>query len=121
MVGNSGRNREQARVVRVEFRQLAVARCCNMATSFAIASCIVQTDEDLGDQSGPARLMARAAAAASITVEILVKWNQVFPIRVVVKHLRIAEHRPLAAAIAEGELSADVFEREPDFGRDVEF
>jgi prevent-host-death family protein len=31
------------------------------------------------------------------------------------------QNSPLAAAIAEGELSADVFEREPDFGRDVEF
>ena len=31
------------------------------------------------------------------------------------------QNSPLAAAIAEGVLSADVFEREPDFGRDVEF
>jgi len=31
------------------------------------------------------------------------------------------QNSPLAEAIASGELSADAFEREPDFGRDIDF
>src|SRR4051794_30211035 len=69
--------------------------------SFAIAGCIVQTDKNLGDQSGPTCLMAGAAATPGIAVEILEKRNEVFPVRIVVKHLRITEHGPFAACIAK--------------------
>src|SRR5689334_15328142 len=72
----------------------------------AIASGVVQTNEDLRDQSGPTRLMAGAAAAAGVAVEIFVEGNIVFPIRIVVEQLRITEHGPFSVCIA-GENARD--------------
>ena len=44
-----------------------------------------EIDEDLGDQAGPAGLMAGAAAAARVAVKIFVEGDQVAPVWIVVE------------------------------------
>ena|SRR5215831_3922007 len=54
-----------------------------------------------GNNAGPAGLMARAEAGAIITMEILVKQDQVAPVRVFLKLPRAAVYRPPAIPVPE--------------------
>src|SRR5262245_19738723 len=47
----------------------------------------------LGDQAGPAGLMAGANAPAVVAVEILVEQDQVAPVRIALEPLVLAVHR----------------------------
>src|SRR5947209_10257780 len=57
--------------------------------------------EELGDEAGPARLVARADAGAVVAVEVLVEQNHVAPVRVALELLRVAEDRPAAVLAAQ--------------------
>src|SRR5579864_3136728 len=57
--------------------------------------------QKLGDQRGPAGLMARSQARAVVAVEIFVKQRIIAEIRIVLESLRAAEHRPAAAGVAQ--------------------
>src|SRR5207249_9209046 len=57
--------------------------------------------EELGDEAGPARLVARADAGAVVAVEVLVEQNDVAPVRVALELLRGAEDRPAAVFAAQ--------------------
>src|SRR5438876_7276154 len=56
--------------------------------------------EELGDEAGPARLVARADAGAVVAVEVLVEQNHVAPVRVALELLRVAVDRPAAVLAA---------------------
>ena len=43
---------------------------------------LVQANENLGDQAGPARLMAGSTAATVIAMEVFVEGDQIAPVRV---------------------------------------
>ena len=58
----------------------------------AYGSLVVLLDE-LGDQSGPAGLVARADPGAVVAVEVFVEWDQITPVRVVLEFFRAAENR----------------------------
>src|SRR5688500_12301581 len=45
--------------------------------------------------------MAGPDASAGVAVEVLVKWNEVVPQRIVLKELDRAEHRPPSPAVVE--------------------
>src|SRR5947209_15001560 len=57
--------------------------------------------EELGDEAGPARLVARADAGAVVAVEVLVEQNHVAPVRVALELLRVAVDRPAAVPAAQ--------------------
>src|SRR5262249_55562480 len=57
--------------------------------------------QQLGDERGPSGLVARADRRAGVAVEILVKRNQVAPVRVGLKARVVAEHRPAANGILQ--------------------
>src|SRR6185295_7121062 len=50
--------------------------------------------QELGDEAGPTRLMARADAGAIVAVEVFVEGNQVAPVGIGLKFLGRAKHRP---------------------------
>src|SRR6266536_1190104 len=54
----------------------------------------------LGCQSRPAGLMAGADSGPVIAVEVLVEQDEIFPVRIVLKFLHAAEHRPAAVGSA---------------------
>jgi hypothetical protein len=56
--------------------------------------------DELGDQAGPAGLMAGAHASAVVTVEILVERHIITLVLVVLEALLPAEHRPPPTPIA---------------------
>jgi hypothetical protein len=58
-------------------------------------------NQKFGDERGPSGLMAGAHAAPGITVEVLVKRNQVVPGRIVLEELNVAEHRASPLRIVE--------------------
>src|SRR5919199_604223 len=49
----------------------------------------------------PACLMARADAGAGVAVEVLVKWNEVVPVRIGLKQFDVSEHRAAALLVVE--------------------
>src|SRR5712691_5409081 len=57
--------------------------------------------QELGDEAGPARLVARADAGAVVAVEVLVEQNHVTPVRVALELLRVAEDRPVTVLAAQ--------------------
>src|SRR6184192_2750339 len=61
--------------------------------------------EELGDEAGPARLVARADAGAVVAVEVLVEQNHVAPVRVALEHPREAP-RELGRDLPEVQLRA---------------
>src|SRR6476660_5689738 len=64
----------------------------------------VETTEEIqegGDQSGPARLVAGAEPRAVVTVTILVKQDQIAPVRIFLKLGRPAVARPVPLGIAQ--------------------
>src|SRR5262249_15811911 len=57
--------------------------------------------QQLGDQRGPSGLVARADRRAGVAVEILVKRNQIVPVRIGLKTRVVAEDRPAADRILQ--------------------
>ena len=57
--------------------------------------------DQLGHQSCPPRLVAGSDARTVVAVEILVKGNEVAPMRVCLKFFRAAENRPASLLIEE--------------------
>ena len=55
--------------------------------------------QNLGNRSGPARLMARTAAPASVAVKVLMEGNQISPVGIGIEQLAVAKNRPLALLI----------------------
>jgi hypothetical protein len=55
--------------------------------------------EELGDQSGPARLVRGADAASAIAVEILVERHEILIVRVVLQLRVLAQYRTFARGI----------------------
>src|SRR5436190_8993455 len=51
-------------------------------------------------QTGPSRLVARAETGAIVAVEVLVEQQMVAPVRIGLKRLRAAEHRPPSILVA---------------------
>src|SRR5207302_1374695 len=74
-------------------------RCCCERLAFLTAVLALLLDE-LGDQAGPARLMARAHAGPVVAVEVLVERHIVAPVRIVLEILLPAKHRPPAVVVA---------------------
>src|SRR5437773_4172519 len=75
---------------------------------------------ELGDETGPPRLMTGAEAGAVVAVEVFVEKQQIAPVRVALELLRVAVHGPSAVAPAQKEpdeparqLPGDVPEVEP--------
>src|SRR4051794_6631641 len=75
--------------------------------------------DQLGDEAGPAGLVARAQARTVVAVEVLVEEQMVAPVRVDLDFLRPAEDRPPALLVAQedadqppGELVGDLIEAE---------
>ena len=61
--------------------------------------------QQLGDERGPAGLVARADARAGVAVEVLVERNQVVPVGIGLEQLRRAEHRPATTLVLAGRCS----------------
>ena len=57
-----------------------------------------------GDQGGPAGLMAGADTGAVIAMETFVKWDEIAPVRVVLKFLGAAENRSATVFIAQKDI-----------------
>lgn len=75
--------------------------------------------KQLGDESGPAGLMASAEPLASLSVKILVEQEAVAKMRILLELAVVAEDGSLAVRVAEeqfcqaiGDLVADGFQRE---------
>jgi hypothetical protein len=58
-------------------------------------------NQQFRDERRPAGLMTGPDAGAAVAVEVLVKWNQVVPQRIVLKDRDVAEHRPSPLAVVE--------------------
>src|SRR5262245_57590048 len=72
---------------------------------------VAEEFDQLRDDTGPARLVAGAQARAIVTMEIFVEQEVIFPLRIGLKFLRPAVHRPPARPIAQkdpGEPLGDV-------------
>src|SRR5215831_9784858 len=72
---------------------------------------VAEEFDQLRDDTRPARLVAGAKARAIVTVEIFAEQDVIFPLRISLKFLRPAVHRPPARAIAQkdpGEPMGDV-------------
>src|SRR6516164_11325697 len=59
------------------------------------------TQDEVGDQRGPARLVGGADATAGVAVEVLVEGQQVVPVRVGLEEVDVAEDRAAAALVVE--------------------
>src|SRR5215471_2570074 len=57
--------------------------------------------DEVGDQRGPARLVAGADAPAGVTVEVLVEGQQVVPVPVGLEEAGVAEDRAAAILVVE--------------------
>src|SRR4029453_12950647 len=57
--------------------------------------------DKLGDDTGPARLVAGSKACAIVTVEIFVEQDVIFPLWIGLKFLRTSVHRPPAGPISQ--------------------
>ena len=57
--------------------------------------------DEVGDQRGPARLVAGADAPAGVTVEVLVEGQQVVPVPVGLEEAGVAEDRAAAVLVVE--------------------
>src|SRR5271169_4441015 len=55
----------------------------------------------LRDHAGPSGLVARSNSGSRIAVEVLMKQNQVAPVRIGLELFEITEHRPAAIFIAK--------------------
>ena len=66
---------------------------------------LTQANQDLGDQSGPAGLVAGAATAASVAVKILMKGNQIAPVGIIVEEFAVAEYCSSAFRIKQEDTS----------------
>src|SRR5262249_4268412 len=56
---------------------------------------------DICNQSGPPRLVARSEAGAVVAVKILVEEKVILPMRIFLELARPAEHRPPARVVAQ--------------------
>src|SRR5262245_42301518 len=57
--------------------------------------------KQLGDDAGPARLVARADAPTRVAVKVFVEQHEVAPMRIGVEHVGVAVHRTTALAVAQ--------------------
>src|SRR5438067_6433261 len=57
--------------------------------------------KQLGDERGPSGLMAGADRRARVAVEVLVKRNQIVPVRIALEQVDAAEHRTPAVSVVE--------------------
>src|SRR5690242_5757349 len=71
--------------------------------------------QQLGDQAGPAALMAGADARAVVAVKVFVKLDQVAPVRVGLELRRAAVDRPVTVRA----LQEDAGEAARELGRDL--
>ncbi len=62
---------------------------------------LAQANQDLSDYPGPAGLMAGAAAAAGLAMEIFMERNQIPPVGIVVEKFVVTEYCPPAFRIPE--------------------
>ena len=62
---------------------------------------VAEEFDQLGDDTGPARLVAGSKARAIVTVEIFVEQDVIFPLRIGLKFLRTSVHRPPARPISQ--------------------
>ena len=60
-----------------------------------------QVLQDLSDEPRPAGLVACAAAATGVAVEVLVEWDQVAPVGILVESLAIAEDGAFTVLVAQ--------------------
>src|SRR5262249_50903824 len=111
---NSGKCYAQTGNFCVDCAKPGSAACCKSATRPASKGPVVattglsqfvrgvaKTHEDLSYQSCPARLMAGAATAAGVAVEIFVERNVVPPVGIIVEDRRTAKHWPFALLVAQ--------------------
>src|SRR5262247_4247528 len=91
---------------------VALGKCGGSTSLEKLRSVEVAEEFDqLRDDTGTARLVAGSKARAIVTVEIFVEQEVVFPLRISLKFLRPAVHRPPARPIAQkdpGEPLGDV-------------
>src|SRR5262245_4409141 len=81
---------------------MALGKCGGSTSLEKLWSVQVAEDIDqLRDDAGPARLMAGSKARAIVTVEIFVEQEVIFPLRIVLKFLCTAVHRPPARPISQ--------------------
>src|SRR5215470_14254456 len=71
--------------------------------------------DELGDQAGPAGLVAGADSGAVIPVKVFIKENQIAPVRVGLKYFLSASDRAAAVVIAQKNVSQPA----GDFCRDL--
>jgi hypothetical protein len=57
--------------------------------------------KQFGDQGSPSGLVTGADSPAGVAVEVLVKRNQVMPVRVRLEQFVVAEHWPPSFAVVE--------------------
>src|SRR5262245_15954386 len=57
--------------------------------------------DQIGDETGPSGLVARADTGAGVAVEVLVEEDQIAPVRVGLERGGFAVHRPGALLVAE--------------------
>src|SRR5262249_15739056 len=80
-------------------------QCCFSASVMALAyGLLMVLLDELGDQSGPAGLVARTDSGAVVGVEGFVKRNQIAPMRVVLKFFSAAEDGSLPIRVQEEDL-----------------
>ena len=56
--------------------------------------------DQLGDQSGPTRLVARSKPGGMITVEVFVEWEVIAPVRIALEQFLRTKHCAAAVLIA---------------------
>ena len=66
---------------------------------------LTQANQNLGDQSGPAGLVAGATGAAGVAMKIFMKGNQIAPVGIIVEEFAIAEHCSSAFRIKQEDTS----------------
>ena len=66
---------------------------------------LTQANQDLGDQSGPAGLVAGAAASGGVAMKIFMKGNQIAPVGIIVEEFAVAEHCSSAFRIKQEDTS----------------
>src|ERR1700692_2462398 len=77
------------------------ANCASPWLSFLAFAEFAALLHQLGDNARPSGLMAGAQASAGVAMEVLVKENQVSPMRVRLELLQVAEYRSVALFVTK--------------------